>query len=166
MVHGMLVVGVDPGSNAMALALVDSERGWLDFAERERIGVQVGSGWDFVPEIAVEVLRGWSVLDGAAWASLEKVGPRPDQGMSSTARFMRAYGQVEGLLVGIGLTVVRPTAAQWKRHMRLTADKDLSRKMAAQLWPKQAHWVSAKVHHNRAEAALIAWAALGMGLIR
>ena len=67
---------------------------------------------------------------------------------------------VEGIGIGMGLPVKYYTPAVWKRHMKLTGDKDMSRGMAARLWPDRADWLKRKGDHDKAEAALIAQASI------
>jgi crossover junction endodeoxyribonuclease RuvC len=50
----------------------------------------------------------------------------------------------------------RVSPAVWKRHFKLSADKEASRALALRLFPATAEHFSRKKDHGRAEAALIA----------
>jgi crossover junction endodeoxyribonuclease RuvC len=89
-------------------------------------------------------------------AAIELVGTRPGQGLASSGKFMKAAGLVEGAL-GYALIPYRlVTPGQWKKAMRVTADKDTARTRAIELWPSHADSFKRKKDHGRAEAALIA----------
>lgn len=92
-------------------------------------------------------------------AVIERVGAMPKQGVSSTFRFGTAYGSVRGVVAALGVPVHLVSPTTWKRHFRLSADKEESRALALRLWPDSGHF-SRKKDHGRAEAALIArWGA-------
>lgn len=88
-------------------------------------------------------------------AVIETVGAMPRQGVSSMFRFGMAAGVVRGIVSALGVPthLVAPTV--WKRHFRLSKDKEEARALALRLWP-QAECFSRKKHHGRAEAALLA----------
>jgi crossover junction endodeoxyribonuclease RuvC len=93
-------------------------------------------------------------------AVIEDVSAMKGQGVTSSFRFGRAAGAVEGGLSALKVptTFVRP--AIWKRDFGVKAKhvEDI-RALAIQTWPDQAHRFSRRLDHNRAEAALIAlWA--------
>lgn len=88
---------------------------------------------------------------------LEDVHGRPGEGVASVDGMARAVGLVHGICVGLRLPcrLVQPVA--WKRGMGLLGvDKDASRRLACELWPRQTELFKRKSDHNRAEAALLA----------
>ena len=89
-------------------------------------------------------------------AIVEGVHAFKGQGVSSTFKFGKGYGQVLGVLSALGVPVhiVAPTV--WKRHFKLSSDKDASRALALQFWPSQSVLFDKVKHDGRAEAALIA----------
>jgi len=90
-------------------------------------------------------------------ALVERVGPMPKQGLSSTFKFGRGVGLIEGVIGGalVPSGYVVPTV--WKRHFGLVADKEAARQKAIELWPASAaELFGRKKDHGRAEAALIA----------
>lgn len=154
----MIVVGYDPGV-APTLALVSTDAGWIDYADRYQTAVKVTkTKWTPVGENVARVLRDWHGLYGIDVVVSEKIGAWTGQGLVSTGEFIGASRLVEGIAIGIGLPVVRYTPAQWKGRAGLTKrDKDYSRKMAAERWPTRAGWLTRKLDHDRAEAALLGW---------
>jgi len=89
-------------------------------------------------------------------AIIESVGAMPGQGVSSTFKFGRAVGTVDGILSTLVIPRRFVTPTVWKRHWRLDKDKEKSRALAIQLFPSCANHFARKKDHNRAEAALIA----------
>jgi len=89
-------------------------------------------------------------------AVVEEVSAGPKQGATSMFRFGEAYGAARLAVVaaGIPLELVRPSV--WKRVMRVSADKDSSRRRASQLIPSASELWSRKKDDGRAEAALLA----------
>ena len=96
-------------------------------------------------------------ITGDRVAVVEIAGAMPDQGVSTTWKFARATGVVEGVLAGLGWPVHTVTPATWKRGLGLGKDKAASRAMAARLWPDMAEKFKRVHDDGRAEAALIAW---------
>lgn len=89
-------------------------------------------------------------------AVVEIAGAMPGQGVSSTWKFARATGVVEGVLAGLGWPIHTVSPARWKRALGLGKDKGASRAMAARLWPDMADRFARVRDDGRAEAALIA----------
>jgi crossover junction endodeoxyribonuclease RuvC len=89
-------------------------------------------------------------------AIVEAVGPMPKQGIASTSKFMRAAGNIEGVLEALEIPIRLVTATTWKRYFRVGTDKEKSRALALQRFPECADNFSRKKDHNRAEAALLA----------
>lgn len=88
-------------------------------------------------------------------AVIELVGARPGQGVVSMFRFGQATGVVTGVVLACGVPLYRVAPGRWKKHFRLSSDKEEARALALRLWPSSAHF-SRKKDHGRAEAALIA----------
>ena len=145
------VLGIDPGAVTGGYAVLD-ELGHIVAAGDLPV---VGSGTKAMvsgPLPANLLLR-----YVPSRAVIERVGPMPKQGVSSTFRFGRGVGMIEGVLGGamVPISYVAPTI--WKRHFGIGADKDLARQKAIEIWPASAAVLFArKKDHGRAEAALIA----------
>lgn len=144
----MRVVGIDPGL-AGAAALLDG--GTLvdvfDFsaADGRLIGGPI-SDWMFdrQPEHVV----------------IEGVHSMPGQGVSTTFKFGRAFGTVEGIAVALGIPMSLIAPNHWKRLVGVTKDKQSARALAGRLWPVHRAWFERVKDDGRAEAALIALAYL------
>jgi len=93
-------------------------------------------------------------------AIIERVAAMPKQGVSSTFTFGRSFGTVIGVVQALRIPQHMVTPGMWKKHFRLSADKEEARAHALQLFPAVAAQFSRKKDHGRAEAALIAryWA--------
>jgi hypothetical protein len=154
----VVVIGTDP-STAPNLALVCSERGWLDVASRDLTSVAISkTKREPVAELIAAKMREWILFEDVTWLVSEKIGPWTGQGLVSSANFVGAMRLVEGIAVGLGLRVAYYTPPAWKRGVGLlTKDADYSRALAARLWPKRSSWVARKSDHNEAEAALIGY---------
>lgn len=80
------------------------------------------------------------------------------QSIVTLANSFRLNGQIEGMLVALGVAyeIVQPQV--WKRAMMPgeARDKDAARLKAIQLFPAAAEELKLKKHHNRAEALLLA----------
>ncbi len=96
-------------------------------------------------------------------AVIEEVNAMPEQGAVSMFRFGMTYGALRGLLAGrhIAATLVRPT--EWKKALRVSADKAEAISRASELLPESAPlWTVRRGHctkeqaSGRAEAALLA----------
>lgn len=65
------------------------------------------------PDGLVQALHGRS----GATVVLEQVGPMPGQGLSSSCRFMCAYGMIQGVLAANQLTVILVPPSMWKKQV-------------------------------------------------
>lgn len=88
-------------------------------------------------------------------AMIEAVHSMPGQGVSSTFKFGMAYGIAIGTVAASMIPYQLVSPQRWKKHFRLTADKDESRALAIRLWPENQGF-SRKKDNGRAEAALLA----------
>jgi len=145
----MAILAIDPGLNN-GIAVLDFERRLLLATEIPVIGDNANKRLNLAS--FADILAQFHV----GHAVIEDVNAMPKQGVSSTFRFGRAAGAVEGALAALKLptTFVRP--AVWKRDIGAKAkhDEDV-RALAIQTWPDMAHRFSRSKDHNRAEAALI-----------
>lgn len=93
--------------------------------------------------------------DATVHCILEDVGAMPTDGAVAAFKFGAVYGGLRGVLatLGVPVTLVRP--AEWKRAMRVPADKTAARARASELLPSYAaNWTRVK-DDGRAEAALL-----------
>ena len=90
-------------------------------------------------------------------AFIEDSWSRPNQGVAGMDAMIKSYAYIIGIVCALRIpyNVVAPIT--WKTLLGVTSDKKQARKRATVLMPKLAdNWVLNK-HHNRAEAALIAY---------
>lgn len=155
------MIGVDPGV-APNLALVGTRSGWIGFADHEQTAVrETKTKWRPVAPLVKAAIDRWMVLYQIDTVFLEKIGAWSGQGLTSSAEFVGSMNLLEGIAVGMGLTVEKMTPPVWKRQIKLLkTDKDYSRAVAANRWPAMAQHLTRKIDHNRAEAALIAQAGI------
>lgn len=138
-------IGVDPGvSGAMAVINGDDEV----------IGIH---DWKEVNDIrgAAGILMDYINFYDYVYAAIESVHSMPGQGVSSTFKFGRNFGQWEGLMAGLNVPtrLVRPQ--EWQKGVISRSDgKNASLAAARRLFPEVP--LNLKRHHNRADALLIA----------
>lgn len=160
----MIVIGLDPGTES-TLALVDSEKGWIEYADGDQTSSKAEpkrgqkSTTRRVPERdrIADTLRYWIAIYEVDYICIEHVHAFANQGLVSTANFVGSARLAEGIACGLGLHIHLVRPAKWKRAMGLSSDKSLSLTMARRLWPDRADdWLRLKKSHDRAEAALLA----------
>lgn len=138
-----MILGIDPGLSGAYAFLADD--GTITAGD-----LPVAGGSIDIPTFA-KIVR-----DAAPrCAVVEDVHSMPKQGVSSTFKFGCAHGSVLGAILALGVPTHMVAPTRWKRHFRLSADKDASRALAIRLWPT-AGCFGRKKDHGRAEAALIA----------
>lgn len=143
-----LTIGVDPGK-AGAIAVVDERGALVAVFDMPLAG-------DIVSPVLIAQLAHWPDHTVYGTVVIEDVHSMPKQGVASSFNFGRSKGVVEGVFAGAQRPLVYVSPARWKKAMRLTSDKELSRRRAIELWPGKAELFRLKKHADRAEAALIA----------
>lgn len=143
-----LILGVDPGKSG-ALALIDEDGVLVDVHDMpDATGAALGAHLrDLLADHSPHIIA-------AAWVEL--VGSRPGQGVASTFKFGANWGAILGALGALEVPVELRTPAQWKKAMRVTADKASSRQRAAEHWPSDAGRFARVKDDGRAEACLLA----------
>ena len=91
-----------------------------------------------------------------SFAIIENVHSMPKQGVSSTFKFGMAFGAVQGVVGALSIPHYFVTPQVWKKHFKLSADKEEARALALQRFPATGFHFSRKKDQGRAEAALIA----------
>lgn len=143
-----IFLGVDPGSVSGAWAVLD---------------------WQGKAVLAADLPVADKMVNAAAWnadlsalsegdvvAIVERVGPMPLQGLSSTFNFGRGYGTILGVLGARSIPVTLVAPSKWKAFYSLDKDKEKSRALATRLFPSVANQLSRKKDAGRAEALLLA----------
>lgn len=88
---------------------------------------------------------------------IEEVHAVYGSGAANSFVFGQAAGLVEGVCAGLGLPIIFVKPPEWKKALKLSPDKGLSRQMAIRLWPDMADRFSLSKHSDRAEAALVGY---------
>lgn len=154
-----LIIGVDPGLKG-AVAVVDIHTRviveMIDMPTYKTHTKSRKSG--YLQHINVSSLA--IALDiyasNVIAAFIEAPEARPGQGLSSTFRFGKFCGQVEGILGALYIPTKPVRPAVWKRSLGLSRDKAESCDLATEYYPTEKHRWKLKKHNDRAEAALIA----------
>ena len=146
-----VIVGIDPGFSG-AIAMINYPSGKILLLEDMPV-VRVGKR----KELYLAELRGWLHVEvKIVHAFIEKAQPMPDQGIVSTGRYMKSFGELIGLCEGLWIpyTLVHPTS--WKRAMLkdMEKGKEASIKRVQELYPDLK--LSRKKDHGKADAILIA----------
>jgi crossover junction endodeoxyribonuclease RuvC len=141
-------IGIDPGLRSGAIASIDHDGGFIAADDIKADGDKID-----VKALKEQIYR--MTLPGDTYLiCIEHVGVRPGQGISSSGKFMRAFGAIEAVaaLTSDRVEMVLPQA--WKKAIGVTAEKEKSLVMARNLFPNA--MLKLKKHHGRAEALLIA----------
>jgi hypothetical protein len=139
------VVAIDPGAGGAVALMVD---GMLEGV------IDMPMGDDEVSGVLLAAHIGLAEPDVIV---VEKVHSMPGQGVSSMFKFGKNYGIVIGVASGLRHPLVKITPQEWKRANGLIGkEKDASRQLAMELWPRHADHFKRKRDDGRAEAALIA----------
>ena len=93
---------------------------------------------------------------------IEDVHAMPGQGVTSMFRFGHVAGAIEGIVAALALPVHKISPKTWQGLVRVQKSPDAGRLRAGQMFPLQADWFARKKDHNRADAALIACAGVGV----
>lgn len=140
-----LFIGVDPGFSG-AWGAIDHNSEYVgcgDFHHDKDV-LHVDLIWDDI----LSVIRGrdYEIV-------VESVHTMPGQGVASSGKFMKSFGQ----LVAMAQLSHAPwhfvTPQKWKRDLGLSSDKEESLKLARTMWPKAP--LERKKDNGRAEALLI-----------
>jgi crossover junction endodeoxyribonuclease RuvC len=140
------IIGIDPGVTG-AIAFFFPETPGRVVA----LDLPLANGEISAPLLA-DIIRTYA----PALAIIERVSAMPGQGVVSMFNFGRSYGDVRGVIGALNIPVHFVTPQRWKKHFRLSSDKERARALALRLFPACADSFKLKKHHGRAEAALIA----------
>lgn len=140
------ILGIDPGlSGALAFHYMDA----ADLVAVEDMPLADGS-------ISSALLASIIKRHAPTIAMIEAVSAMPGQGVTSMFNFGKAFGTTIGVVSALNIPLHFATPQKWKKHYRLSSDKEECRARALQLFPACAASFARKKDHGRAEAALIA----------
>jgi crossover junction endodeoxyribonuclease RuvC len=150
------IFAIDPGVNG-GWAVLGHDGEFIDAGELPRFERSLN---------AVELGTLLKVYQPGA-VIIEKVGPMPKQGLSSTWIFGVSYGLCIGVAAGASVPVSMVSASRWKVHFHLIGKpKDAARELAIRLYPLAAGFLTLKKHCGRADAMLMARYALDLEMGR
>ncbi|SOD41344.1 hypothetical protein [Nitrosovibrio sp. Nv4] len=149
------ILGIDPGLSG-ALALFDPETSDIEVLDMPIHNVTVNGKKK--KTLDLYALARWIDVNASRIreAIIEDPHAMPGQGVSSSFNFGFGCGVAQTIVASalIPMTLVRP--ATWKREMKLTADKDISRRRASMVFPQHSDKWALKKQDGRAEAVLLA----------
>jgi crossover junction endodeoxyribonuclease RuvC len=89
-------------------------------------------------------------------AAIEHAFSRPGQGVASTFKFGKTFGQALGVIQALGIPYELVSPSVWKKSFKISpsSPKDASRLVCRRLYPGAD--IPLKRHHGRADAILIA----------
>lgn len=153
-----MIVGIDPGVDG-AIAIYNADLGIVRTIRFPTFHLKVNKAKRRILDVQATrtILAGIKELYPLAVVALENPHSMPKQGVASSFSFGRSVGVLEGLIVGISFTYRLIEPAVWKRAMKLSPDKDYSRRRASQLFPEHADQWAKPADEGRAEAALLAY---------
>jgi len=96
------------------------------------------------------------LIGGVAFCVFENVHSLPRDKPTHAFTFGHATGIAEGILCAHKIQIRKAEPGVWKTMMGVHRDKEKARQKAISLFPQDAHLISRKQDHNRAEAALLA----------
>lgn len=144
-----MIVAVDPGQTGAVAHLHDDGR-FCCVHDMPVVDKRVS------PHLFAELVRRLKNESGEECTFVvEKVAAMPKQGVHSVFVFGQGYGVVLGVLAALRCRVGLVSPAEWKRQMRVTADKESCRQKALELLPEAVDVLQRKKDHGRAEALLL-----------
>ena len=143
-----LIAAVDPGYTG-AVAFVDTDGVLCDCVDMPITGEKKRR------HVSAVLFRNELFQHGADIVVIEDVHAMPAQGVSSSHKFGRAIGVVEGASADLPTFWLTPQV--WKRHHGLIGkEKDAARRLCLERWPDDAELFARKKDGGRADACLIA----------
>ena len=146
---GRLICSIDPGARG-AIAFLAEDGRLLDIHDMPVI--EIGGKL----RVNAQLLRGLFTRK-PRMTFIEFVNAVHGSGAANGFAFGQAAGVVEGVCAGLGLPMTYVKPPEWKKALKLSSDKGLSRQLAIRLWPDHAKLFSLVKHADRAEAALIGY---------
>ena len=149
----MITIGIDPGLSGAIGVLKDGAY----VAVLDMPIVAKGSGAvknEVDPAGLITLLRQFGSPEHDVAVALERVNAMPGQGSSSIFSLGDSFGCARSAVAACRFETVYVTPAQWKKHFKLTSDKELGRALAVRMFPGAP--LNLKKHADRAEALLMA----------
>ena len=147
----MLIYGCDPGFTG-AIALYWTDTGKLEIHDMPVMQNPKGKAIINLHSL-LDVLK--NEADEKCMCLLELVQSRPGQNSSAVFRFGQGFGQLQMAVAANKLPVQYVTPAKWKKYFGLSKDKNASRAMAMDRFPREAELFKLVKFDGSAEAALL-----------
>lgn len=149
----MITIGIDPGLSGAVGVLRDGV--FVNVIDMPTVAKGSGSVKNEVdPAGLITLLRQTVPAEEPISVALERVNAMPGQGSSSIFSLGDSFGCARSAVAACRFELTYVTPVQWKKHFKLTSDKELSRAMAVRLFPEAP--LNLKKHIDRAEALLMA----------
>lgn len=149
----MITIGIDPGLSGAIGVLRDGA--YVAALDMPIVAKGTGAVKNEVdPAGLITLLRQHAPVEEAVAVALERVNAMPGQGSSSIFSLGDSFGCARSAVAACRFETVYVTPAQWKKHFKLTSDKELGRALAVRMFPDAP--LNLKKHADRAEALLMA----------
>lgn len=146
-------IGIDPGYTG-AIAIITNSNPYFVY---DMPVIKIGTKTELDMVGIKSLLEGYKNHETSIY--LEKAQAMPGQGISSTANYIKGYGQIIGLLFGMGISFSLVHPVTWKNKMMrdMPKEKNSSVIRCQQIYPRfSEQFLKLKKHHGRADAILIA----------
>lgn len=154
MVDDVNVVGIDPGiSGAYAIHKSNTDVVIWDLPTIKK--GKTGNKREIDFRNLYLTLNTLSLYSSKTIVFLERVSAMPRQGVTSMFSMGHTFGGIKALVAALGFELRLVTPQTWKKHFKLSRDKEESRALAIQLYPSLADQLKRKKDSDRAEALLI-----------
>lgn len=156
-----LMIGVDPGlSGAIAfLRTTDRNLHVFDMPTYTKLNSRKEIEIDTLVALIKPYLTYYRpvaiVEDVSAMTYVDRFGQKRGQGAAASFAFGKSFGIILAVLETLGVNYMTVKPAVWKAQMNLSSDKELSRKLALKIYPRNEKDFALKKHDGRAEAALL-----------
>jgi crossover junction endodeoxyribonuclease RuvC len=143
-------IGIDPGLSG-AIAIISGDK----YEVHDIPIMQKGAGTvknEINAKGMADILR--KHVNYPPTAAIERVNAMPGQGVSSVFSLGDSFGACRSVIACQGYPYVYITPTEWKKHYKLTSDKEEARALAIKMFPDAE--LHLKKHIDRAEALLIA----------
>lgn len=150
-----IIAGIDPG-NKGAIAFLDPENATLEILDMPTF--EYATTRNRVKTDPYGISYAISQFD-ISDAFVEEVNSSPQMGVVSAFSFGESKGMILGVLAALQVPTTPTKPTQWKKAMRVPADKRATVQRASQLFPAIAHLFKGPrggIIDGRAEATLIA----------
>ena len=149
----MITVAIDPGLSGAIGILLDGK--YVTVEDMPIVSKGSGSVKSEVDTSGlIKLLKTNISSDDVIVAAVERVNAMPGQGVSSVFSLGDSFGCARSALASCGYEMVYVSPVTWKKHFKLTSDKEMCRAAAVRMFPEAP--LNLKKHADRAESLLMA----------